>query len=95
MLHLYVPLSEDEERTAVAGLARLTATEQEVLEGMLQALSSKRIARLRGSSPRTVEVHKRNIMTKLGVKSSKEVYRICIALSNRGHIWSHPEPRSA
>ncbi len=45
-------------------LARLTAREQEVLNHLLQGASSKEIAKALDLSPRTVDVHRQNILIK-------------------------------
>ena len=66
----------EDARTAVAGL---TAREQDVLDGLAQGLPNKTIAYDLGISPRTVEVHRANVMTKLGVRSLSEALRIAFA----------------
>lgn len=57
-------------------LAALTAREQEVLKGLTQGLPNKTIAYDLGISPRTVEVHRANLMSKLAVRSLSEALRI-------------------
>ena len=53
----------------------LTDREQQVLELLANGKSNKEIARLLFISPKTVSVHRRNIMTKLGVHNSFELIR--------------------
>jgi len=60
-------------------LAALTARERDVLEGLAQGLPNKTIAYDLGISPRTVEVHRANLMTKLDVRSLSEALRIAFA----------------
>ena len=65
-------LSEDRSRrsAARARLAALSAREREVVSLMAAALTNKAIARRLGISPRTVEIHRTNALTKLGVDHS-------------------------
>ena len=68
-------------RTAEAEiiLGSLTAREREVLDGLAQGLPNKTIAYDLGISPRTVEVHRANVMTKLDVRSLSDALRIAFA----------------
>jgi len=60
-------------------VAALTAREQDVLRGLAQGLPNKSIAYDLGISPRTVEVHRANLMTKLNVRSLSDALRIAFA----------------
>lgn len=60
-------------------LAALTARERQVLEGLAQGLPNKAIAFDLGISPRTVEVHRANLMAKLEVHSLSDALRIAFA----------------
>lgn len=60
-------------------LQALTPREREVLDGLAQGLPNKTIAYDLGISPRTVEIHRANLMTKLEVKSLSEALRIAFA----------------
>jgi len=60
-------------------LARLTPRERDVLDGLAQGLPNKSIAYDLGISPRTVEVHRANIMTKLSARSLSEALRLAFA----------------
>jgi two-component system, LuxR family, response regulator FixJ len=64
---------------ARAKLAMLTPREQEVLEGLARGHPNKTIAYDLGISPRTVEIHRANVMTKLEVPSLSEALRIAFA----------------
>lgn len=68
-----------EQAEARERLARLTQREQEVLEQLLQGASSKEIAKQLDLSPRTVDVHRKNILVKCRVSSLLELS----ALQNR------------
>lgn len=60
-------------------LQALTARERDVLDGLVKGLPNKTIAYDLGISPRTVEIHRANLMTKLEVKSLSEALRIAFA----------------
>ena len=60
-------------------IAGLTPRERNVLEGLAHGLPNKSIAYDLGISPRTVEIHRANIMTKLGVRSLSEALRLAFA----------------
>jgi two-component system response regulator FixJ len=66
-------------KEAEVQLNGLTPREREVLDGLAQGLPNKTIAYDLGISPRTVEIHRANLMTKLGVKSLSEALRIAFA----------------
>jgi len=60
-------------------LGALTAREREVLDGLAKGLPNKTIAYDLGISPRTVEVHRANLMSKLDVRSLSDALRIAFA----------------
>lgn len=57
------------------GLARLTPREREVFEAVVDGKPSKTIAAELGISPRTVDVHRNNVMEKLGVRNAAGLVR--------------------
>ncbi|NYI23733.1 response regulator [Sphingobium indicum] len=61
---------------ARARLNILTEREREVLHGLVEGLPNKTIAYDLAISPRTVEIHRANLMQKLEVKSLAEALRI-------------------
>jgi len=61
---------------ARARLNVLTDRERDVLNGLVEGLPNKTIAYDLNISPRTVEIHRANLMTKLEVKSLAEALRI-------------------
>lgn len=76
----------DEERArtrdaadAASRVAALTPREAEVLQGLVAGRSNKVIAFDLGVSPRTVEIHRANLMTKLGARSLSEAVRIALS----------------
>lgn len=66
-------------KDAEVRLQALTPRERDVLDGLAQGLPNKTIAYDLGISPRTVEIHRANLMTKLGVRSLSEALRIAFA----------------
>lgn len=69
----------ERKRDAEVRLQSLTSRENDVLRGLAQGLPNKTIAYDLGISPRTVEIHRANLMTKLGVRSLSEALRIAFA----------------
>ncbi len=59
---------------------RLTDRERQVMELIVEGCASKDIAARLSISPRTVEVHRRHVMTKLEMTSVAEVARVYIKL---------------
>ena len=64
---------------AAIRLQALTSREREVLEGLAKGFPNKTIAYDLGISPRTVEIHRANLMTKLEVVSLSEALRIAFS----------------
>jgi two-component system response regulator FixJ len=64
---------------AAEQLATLSPRELDVLRGLLAGLSNKVVAFDLGISPRTVEVHRANVMAKLGTRSLSGAVRIALA----------------
>ena len=76
----------DEERArtrdaenAAALVAALTPRESQVLQGLLAGHPNKIIAFGLSVSPRTVEIHRANVMAKLGARSLSEAVRIALS----------------
>jgi FixJ family two-component response regulator len=59
-------------------VAALTPRERDVLEGLLEGESNKGIAKKLGLSPRTVEIHRANMMARLNAQSTSDAVRIGI-----------------
>lgn len=68
---------------AAVKLQGLTPRERDVLDGLAKGLPNKSIAYDLGISPRTVEIHRANLMTKLGVRSLSEALRIAFAAQDQ------------
>jgi two-component system response regulator FixJ len=71
--------TDDRMRDAAVRLQALTPRERDVLKGLAEGLPNKTIAYDLGISPRTVEIHRANLMTKLGVHSLSEALRVAFA----------------
>lgn len=63
---------------AAARIATLTPREHEVLKLLILGKSNKAIARDLDLSPRTVEVHRARLMTRMGVGSLAEAVRLAV-----------------
>ena len=63
---------------ATARLERLSPRERQILQGLLAGLPNKVIARKLDLSPRTVEMHRANMMADLGISSLPEAIRLAI-----------------
>jgi FixJ family two-component response regulator len=68
----------ESEITAKARLQALSPRETQVLQGLLGGLSNKEIARRLDLSPRTVEMHRANLMGSLGAESLSEAIRLAL-----------------
>lgn len=73
-----------ESRAYEEKLATLTQRENEVLAGLIEGRQNKVIAYALGISTRTVEVHRANLMSKMGAKSLSELVRMA-TLAQRLH----------
>jgi two-component system response regulator FixJ len=72
------------EQDAKTRLSVLTQREVDVLRGLVRGHPNKTIAYDLGISPRTVEVHRANLMAKLGVGSLSEALRIAFGAGLEG-----------
>jgi RNA polymerase sigma factor (sigma-70 family) len=66
---------EEETQEVMQLLDRISGREREVLELVADGMSSKEIARQLDLSPRTIEVHRANLFSKLGVDSLADLIR--------------------
>lgn len=61
-----------------ARVASLSPRERQVMEGLIAGLSNKLIAREYDISPRTIEVYRANVMTKMRAGSLSELVRLAM-----------------
>jgi two-component system, LuxR family, response regulator FixJ len=59
-------------------IATLSPRERQVMEGLIAGLSNKLIAREYDISPRTIEVYRANVMTKMQANSLSELVRLAM-----------------
>lgn len=64
---------------AAARIGEMTAREREVLAGLLVGGTNKTIARVLGISPRTVEIHRARLMSRLGARNLSEAMSLALA----------------
>jgi two-component system response regulator FixJ len=79
------------ERAAIQQkLDSLSHRERQVLEGLVKGLPNKIIAYDLGISPRTVEIYRANVMTKMAANSLSQLVRMALAA---GILIDTPEPK--
>ena len=66
------------DRLVLERLETLSAREKQVLDGRVAGHANKVIAYDLGISPRTVEVYRANVMTKMQVRSLSELVRVTV-----------------
>src|SRR5690606_8972801 len=66
------------EKTQSSADATLSKTEREILRYISQGKTSREIAEIRFSSVSTIDTHRKNMMRKLGLHGSGELYRYAI-----------------
>lgn len=66
------------------GLDSLTARERDVLEHLTTGMSSREIGERLGISARTVDVHRGNLLTKLGARNTADLIRIVVSARHAG-----------
>ncbi len=69
------------EARARSRVQRLTRREREVLAGAAVGMSNRLIGEQLDISPRTVEIHRANMLTKIGAQHTSEAIRIAIEAS--------------
>ena len=69
------------EARARSRVQRLTRREREVLVGVAVGMSNRVIGEQLDISPRTVEIHRANMLTKIGAQDTSEAIRIAIEAS--------------
>jgi two-component system response regulator FixJ len=75
--------AEIERRAIQERLDSLSSREREVLDGLVAGRANKLIAYDLGISPRTVEVYRANVMTKMAASSLSELVRMTLTAQRR------------
>lgn len=75
----YRPIEHDRQLKSA-----LTPTEKRVAHYLVNGFTSKEIALALGCSPRTIEVHRANMIRKMGARNSLELIRRLLAVSENG-----------
>lgn len=70
--------TESATQDILARIATLSPRERQVMDGLMAGLSNKLIAREYDISPRTIEVYRANVMTKMGANSLSELVRLAM-----------------
>ncbi|WP_338014741.1 response regulator transcription factor [Altericroceibacterium spongiae] len=76
-------------------IAQLSKREREVLDWLAEGNSNKAIARALDISPRTVEIHRANMMDKLGTNHSAEAVRLRIEAQLEENAARQPKAEEA
>lgn len=69
-------------------LAKLSTRERQVLDGLIAGHANKTIAYDLGISPRTIEIYRANVMTKMEAQSLSELVRMAITVGAIGKTGS-------
>jgi two-component system response regulator FixJ len=72
------PLQQDAIREARRQLRTLTERESEVVDAIVAGLSSRQIAEAFSVSQRTVEAHRANVLSKLGLSNTASLVRLAV-----------------
>ncbi|HEY2179413.1 MAG TPA: response regulator FixJ [Caulobacteraceae bacterium] len=79
------PRSEDAQRSAaIMRMETLSARERDVLKGLIAGKANKAMARELGISPRTVEVYRAAVMTKMQASSLSQLVRMALVAVQTG-----------
>jgi two-component system response regulator FixJ len=77
--HRSQPVTAHPQSTEIRkNLAALSERERQVLDGLVSGLPNKTIAYDLGISPRTVEIHRANVMSKMGAGSLSHLVRMAL-----------------
>ena len=79
-----------ERAVAAERMAFLTPREREIMVLVVEGLPNKAIGRRLGISPRTVEIHRANLMEKMGARSLAMLVRRAIELERAGVAFVPP-----
>ncbi|MBL8862063.1 MAG: response regulator transcription factor [Planctomycetes bacterium] len=84
--HAVTAKRSEERRAARQRLDRLTPREREVLPLLLEGLASKAIAAELKLSKKTIDLHRSNVLHKVGVGSTAELVRLVLAAEDEAAL---------
>ena len=76
-------VSQNDRDQFAARLERLTDRERDVFEAVVDGDSNKLAARRLGISPRTIEIYRANMMSKMGAENLSQLVRVAIRCGGR------------
>ena len=88
---IFRPLQPAEVDAAVVGFGRLTGREREVLEALVNGETNAQAGLRLGLSHRTVEVHRRHIMRKLGARNTADLVRRVVVIEEMRFLPARAE----
>ena len=78
-----IAAEKDGERTELLRrIEKLSTREHQVLAALVNGASNKEVARELGISPRTIEIYRANVMTKMQATSLSELVRMALAVGS-------------
>lgn len=80
------PADATHRQEAARLIGALTPREADVLHGLMEGLSNKALARRLDLSPRTIEMHRANMMKRLGVRTLSEALKLGLSADARPTI---------
>ena len=92
---IFRPLQPAEVDEAFHGFARLTAREREILEALVNGETNAQAGTRLGLSHRTVEVHRRHIMRKLGARNTADLVRRVVVIEEMRRPTPHGDAMDA
>lgn len=93
-IEIHTPMTVGNERIEAEAkqlIKQLTPREREILSGVIHGLSNQQIGEALGISARTVEIHRANMIKKLGAKNSAAAVKIAL---DAGFNDAAPSPNS-
>jgi two-component system response regulator FixJ len=76
-------VSQTEREAFSRRLQDLSAREREVFEAVIEGQSNKVAAQRLGISPRTIEIYRANVMSKMGAENLSQLVRMAVRCGGR------------
>ena len=81
--HNQAPTAHPQSAEIRSRLLTLSEREQQVLDGLVSGMPNKTIAYDLGISPRTIEIHRANVMSKMGASSLSHLVRMALIAESK------------